>query len=205
MLTRLGLGKKPEPVDESAAEIAETQRLLEAGQISQTEASIQTFLATEGADVLDTSALTIPESVKPFMLFQTYGFVGESVTFCIAIIICISMFVSGCWIAAGSMAAICASLGYLAIPQMTLPFISNPLMRWFVVSNHSTHMTSLVAILGVFVYVAYFSWFNTCPTKKLSALFLITICSAIALLMVACARNEKGNGGYIRWIFKWLF
>ena len=205
LLTKLGIKKDvpsaPLP-GSAAAQVEETERLLEAGDITETEASVRKYLATESESVISTEMPEIPASIKSLLLFQSYAFLAEFASFVIALILSFKYFFSGCIVIGCGMAGLSASLGYLSVPQLMLPFSSNPLARWFVISNHSIHMTSVISAIGLFVYLTYFSWFNSCQFSKTSKLFLVVAASSVALFLVACYRNEKGNGGYIRWLIK---
>ena len=213
-LTRLvgrGGSAPTEPPPPSAqAQAAETQRLLEAGQITEAEAKVQNYLAVESEQTIDTSPPEVPPVLfKELLLFQNVGIAFECLAFALTTVLTIKYLLAGCFLVGCSMAGLATSAGWLSVPQVALPFISNPFVRWFIVTNHSTHITGLASILGLLIFLSYFSWFNSCRSE--SATIRATTVSAtvslslgIAAFLAACYRNEKGNGGYIRWAMKLL-
>jgi hypothetical protein len=166
-------------------------------------------LLEEGAqsETVDTSLPEIPESAKELLFFSNYGY-GLEVFACVVVIFLgFKYLFGGCLIDGVGMFCLGGTIAWLCGPQLVRPFISNPIIRWFMVSNHSHHITGLASILAVFVTISYFSWTNDCHKSSVSiqssTITVLTLLSlAIICFLVACYRDEKGNAGYIYWILK---
>ena len=189
---------------------SETRSLLHAQSMEEAGLIVENYMATESQQVIDTDTPTIAKEVyEEWLLFQNAGLVIEFIT---AVLTCYLGFVylfSGCLITSISSFVICGSAAYLSVPQLALPFISNPLIRWFIVTNHSYHISGIFAMLLAFIWISYLSWFNTCigsskSVRAISATVSTILPVAIIAFLIACYRNEKGNGGFLRWIFKFF-
>ena len=171
---------------------------------------VENYMATESQEVINTETPTIAKEVyQEWLLFQNAGLVIEFIT---AVLTCYLGFVylfSGCLFTSISSFVICGSAAYLSVPQLALPFISNPLIRWFIVTNHSYHISGMFALWFGFLWISYFSWFNTCigsshSVRAISATISAILPVGIIAFLIACYRDEKGNGGFLRWIFKFF-
>ena len=189
---------------------SETRSLLQARSMEEAGVLVENYMATESQEVINTETPTIATEVyKEWLLFQNAGLLIEFMT---AVLTCYLGFVylfSGCLFTSISCFVICGSASYLSVPQLALPFISNPLIRWFIVTNHSYHISGIFALWFGFIWISYFSWFNTCisssrSVRAISATISVMLPVGIIAFMIACYRNEKGNGGFLRWIFKFF-
>ena len=188
----------------------ERTHLLESGDFTPAVRAIDTYLTTESEIPIDTSPPEVPQAVKELMLFSNYGYAAEAVAFVLTTFLGFKYVFSGCILVGGCMLGAAFSTGWLCVPQLALPFVSNPIIRWFIVTNHSHHVTGMMSILAAVVVLSYFAWTNTCLAQSVSirssTITVLTLCSAaIVLFLIACYRDEKGNAGYIRWIIKLVF
>ena len=185
----------------------ERDRLIESGL---------SYLATEGEQGIDTSAPELPElppAAKSYLRELTYfsnaGYLVELCAFALLTLLGFQYVFGGCVLVGGGMFAVAFTTGWLSVPQVFRPFVTNFLFRWFLVTNHSSHITGLCSILTGFALLSYLSWANTCRSgsKSIQAatVSVLTLLSVgIVLFFVACYRDEKGNGGYIRWFLKFI-
>jgi hypothetical protein len=189
---------------------SETRSLLQARSMEEAGVMVENYMSTESQQVIETETPTIAKEIyQDWLLFQNAGLVIEFIT---AVLTCYLGFVylfSGCLFTSISSFVICGSAAYLSVPQLALPFISNPLIRWFIVTNHSYHISSIFALWMAFIWISYLSWFNTCigsskSVRAISATISVILPVGIIVFLIACYRNEKGNGGFLRWIFKFF-
>jgi hypothetical protein len=189
---------------------SETRSLLQARSMEEAGVMVENYMSTESQQVIETETPTIAKEIyQDWLLFQNAGLVIEFIT---AVLTCYLGFVylfSGCLFTSISSFVICGSAAYLSVPQLALPFISNPLIRWFIVTNHSYHISGIFALWMAFIWISYLSWFNTCigsskSVRAISATISVILPVGIIVFLIACYRNEKGNGGFLRWIFKFF-
>ena len=181
------------------------------GGLSPTIRSITSYIDAESGQQIDTSDPEIPEAAKSylreFLMFSNAGYVLELVCFALTLFLGLKYIFAGCVLVGGCMLGVCGTTAWLCLPQLARPFITNPFVRWFIVTSHSSHITGLLSILAAVVVLSYFSWTNNCRTSSksiqsatTSTLTLLSV--GIVLFLVACYRDEKGDGGYIRWLLK---
>ena len=194
----------------------ERSRLLEAGLASPSVRAVSDYIAAEEEQGIDTSAPALPElpaGAKSFFKELTYfsnaGYVVELAAFAIITLLGFQYVFGGCVMVGGGIFALAFTTGWLSVPQVFRPFVTSIIFRWFLVTNHSAHITGLCSILAGFAALSYFSWSNSCRvgSKPIEAgtISVLTLLSVgIVLFLIACYRDEKGNGGYIRWILKFL-
>ena len=186
----------------SASPGSERRSLLEVSSLEEAGEIVDKFVSKENEEIIDISR---PE----MFLFQTAGIFLELAACALLVYLGFMYLLAGCWITGAGVLALGASAGYLSVPQLAKPFIKNPLYRWFIVSNHSVQITAMASILGGFLFLTYFSWFNSYHGKRVirdvstSAIAVIGV--DILSFFIACYRNENGNGGYIRWALKLVF
>lgn len=187
--------------DESRRE--ENRSLLEAASIEEAGAIVGDYVESQQEDVIDTSN----PDLKSVFRFELLGIGLELMTAAVLFALCGKYFSAGCLITGFSVLGLGLSVSYLSIPQAIRPFVTNPIIRWFIVTNHSTQITAMFGILMGFVFISYFSWFNSCdnPLIHKGTISVLSLTSlAIAAFLVACYRDENGNGGYLKWLFKFF-
>jgi hypothetical protein len=220
MFSRLaGLGRKGrqgQQNDKSSRE--ETAGLLNSAKDdSSAEKRIEVFLDNEAQETVDTTNLEVPEVpeeaktfIKQFTYFSNAGYIVEFASCVLIFLLGFNYLFSGCLLVGGCMLGVGFTLGWLCVPQIALPFVTNAIVRWFIVTNHSHHLTGLLSIIGAFVVLSYFSWTNSCKSESTwiqatTTTVLALLCTGIILFFVACFRDEKGNGGYIKWMLRLVF
>ena len=196
---------------ETAPLISSSPREGEYGGLSPTLRTISTFIDAESGQQIDTSDPQIPETAKSYMheflMFSNSGYLVELACFALTLLLGLKYVLNGCVLVGGCTLGVCGSIAWLCLPQLARPFVTNPIIRWFIVTSHSTHITGLLSILTAVVVLSYFSWTNTCLSgnksiKSLTTSSLALLAVAIMLFFIACYRDERGNGGYIRWLLK---
>jgi hypothetical protein len=187
---------------------SEKRSLIQARSLEEAGLLVEQYVQSQ--DVIETDLPNIAKSAyKDWLLFQNGGLLIEISAAAILGYLGISYILSGCLFTGISVCVMCGSAAYLSLPQLLLPFTSNPLVRWFIVTNHSYHISGIFVIWMTFVWFTYFSWFNTCivHSKTKRSLSTTTMCllpTGILLFLIACYRDEKGNGGFLRLIFKFI-
>jgi hypothetical protein len=197
---------------------SETSPLLAVEEgLSPTLRSISNYIEADEDQPIDTSDPKVPEIpeatrsyLRQFLMFSNAGYVLELVSFALILVLGLQYVFSGCILVGGCMLGVAGTTAWLSLPQLLRPFVSNPLVRWFIVTSHSSHITGLLSILAGFVVLSYFSWTNDCLYKSRSMQastksVLVFLPVATVLFLIACYRDERGNGGYIRWILKLVF
>ena len=185
----------------------ETTSLLESGGISPK--AIESYISSEADQPVDTSFPTfqIPEVGKEMFYFSNYGLGLEVLCSALLLALGVKYILSGCLLDGCSTIGLGVGVGWLCGPQLMLPFVSNPIIRWFTVTNHSHHATGLASALGAFVVISYFSWTNDCRSRSVpiqsATITLLTVMSlGVVVFLTAIYRDEKGNAGYLKWVFK---
>ena len=215
MFSRItGLGRQGRSSSETPS-ISETTRLVSKGRdATPPDSGIDSYLDSESQQTVDTSDLAVPVGAKTFfkelIYFSNAGYLVEFVACALITLLGFKYVFTGCLLVGGCMLGLGLTTGWLCIPQVALPFIRNPFVRWFIITNHSYHLTGVLSILGGFVGLSYFSWTNSCKSESTwiqavttTVLALLSIC--ILLFFIACVRDEKGNGGYIKWLLRLVF
>lgn len=204
--------KKGEPLPADASPRSESARLLNDPEAN--EIRIDKYLDTEAQDTIDTSNPEMPQAARTFIkeltFFSNAGYLVELAACILILLLGFKYFFSGCFLVGGCMLGVGFTTSWLSIPQLVLPFISNPIVRWFIVTNHSHHITGLLSILGAFIVLSYFSWTNTCRSESTwiqatTTTVLVLLSFGVVLFLIACVRDEKGNGGYIKWVLRLVF
>jgi hypothetical protein len=205
------MSRKPAAVSENSPLLAAEEGL------SPTLRSISNYIDADADVPVDTSDPTLPEIpekaktyLKEFLMFSNAGYVFEVVCFALTLFLGLKYLFSGCVLVGGCMLGVSGTTAWLSLPQLLRPFVTNPIIRWFIVTNHSSHITGLVSILAGFVVLSYFSFTNDClsksrPMQSATTSTLTFLSVAIVLFFIACYRDEHGNGGYIRWLLKLVF
>jgi hypothetical protein len=108
------------------------------------------------------------------------------------------------------MLGVACTMAWLCLPTLIRPLFSNAIIRWFLVTSHTSHVTGLISILVAIVLLSYLSWTNDCRSRvkaiqTVTTTVLSFVSLAIFLFLIACYRDENGNGGYIKWLFRLLF
>jgi len=187
---------------------SERRSLLQARSLEEAGVIVEDYMATESHDIIETDVPDLAKSAyKDWLLFQNGGLLIEVAAAVILGYLGFSYIFSGCMFTGISTFIMCGSAAYLSIPQLMLPFTTNPFIRWFIVTNHSYHISGIFAIWMAFIWFTYFSWFNTCigesrTKRSLSTTVMCLLPVGIIFFLIACYRDEKGNGGFLRWIFK---
>jgi nitrogen fixation-related uncharacterized protein len=215
-LSKYSMSKK-KPGGQTVPGTETTPLLASEEGLSPTLRSISNYIDAESSEQIDTTDPVIPdipESAKSYMreflMFSNAAYVIELACFALITFLGFKYLFGGCVLVGGSMLGVAFTTGWLCVPQLARPFVHNPLVRWFIVTSHSSHITGLVSILAAFVVLSYFSWTNDCRSKSramesatISVLTLLPV--SIVMFFIACYRDEHGNGGYIRWLLKLVF
>jgi hypothetical protein len=202
--------KKDDGRKDTSPSSSETRSLLQARSMEEAGVMVENYMSTESQQVIDTDTPTIAKEIyKDWLLFQNAGLAIEFITAVLTGYLGFVYLFSACLFTSISSFVICGSAAYLSVPQLALPFISNPLIRWFIVTNHSYHISGIFALWFAFMWISYFSWFNMCigsskSVRAVSATVSVILPVGIIAFLIACYRNEKGNGGFLRWIFKFF-